>query len=66
MRKPTTLDRLEDRLNNLHIEQNYVSADFLELSNIVAGLIDEVKRIDAQASRAANTASCLANGIQPD
>jgi len=54
------LDELYDRLENLR------DGDFAELSTIVIQLLDEVRRIDSASSRAANVASCLANGIQPD
>ena len=38
----------------------------VDLTNKIDALEDAVKRIDRTASRAANVASCLANGIKPD
>jgi len=37
-----------------------------ELATLLDALVDNVLRIDSAARAAANTASCLANGIVPD
>ena len=62
----TKLDELFDRIQNLPIPNNYEAGNMLEFGNILAQLIEEVKRIDSATHRANNIASCLANGIQPD
>ena len=42
------------------------SVSFEKLHCAVCLLAKEIERIDGTASRAANVASCVANGIQPD
>ncbi len=59
-----TLDRLRDNIENMRCEATDKAV--LTLANTLAQLIEEVQRIDVIACRASDTASSLANGIQPD
>ncbi len=38
----------------------------MKIAIILEAIVDRLDAIEARANRAANTASCLANGIQPD
>ena len=65
------LNDAQDRINRLKIEMT--PGTVLAISNILEEIIIEMKAIDARLEQAegtarfaANTASCLANGIQPD
>jgi hypothetical protein len=60
------LKGLQDRIAVFEVEQHYEPGDLIQVLQFLDGLVGEVRRIDAGLSRAANTASCLANGIQPD
>jgi len=48
---------------NCHTPE-YAALDKLERA--LSLLVEKVERVSCTASQAANTASCLANGIQPD
>lgn len=43
-----------------------IRQEVADLCDLVADLAAEVERVRASAYQAANTASCLANGIKPD
>lgn len=65
------LDHLADRIEDLKIELEIGTV--LEISNILAGIVSEVKRLNVRLAKvegtarsAADSASCLANGIKPD
>lgn len=58
------LQELEDRIGALTTDATSDSLD--AIVDVLADMVTEMKRIDGAVSRAAETASCLANGIQPD
>jgi hypothetical protein len=62
MKDPLT--ELENRIGALRTDPTTESLD--EIVDVLQAIVTELKRIDGMAYRAANTASCLANGIQPD
>lgn len=71
MNKYTYSDSLRDDLENIPVE---ATSDVIRrLMNILDNTLCELskheralERIEATAQQAANTASCLANGIRPD
>ena len=68
------LNQLEDRLDRWMEEPMQVpEREIVVVANLLREVVQNLKAIDARleqsedtARHAANTASCLANGIQPD
>lgn len=61
-----TIRELQDQIALFRVEPDYEPSDMLEVLNILSDTLAHLARIEATANRAANEASCLANGIQPD
>lgn len=58
------LDEVRNMLD--HIQDTPTEETIDRICSVLGQLIEHVERIDKAASKANNTASCLANGIQPD
>lgn len=58
------LEELRERIDHVGLEPTDANMD--RILTILGALVEHVERIDRTAQKANNTASCLANGIQPD
>lgn len=58
------LDAIRDSANTR--EDTDCRNEVIALCEVIGNLVGELRNIDIATKRAANTASCLANGIQPD
>lgn len=60
------LKSIYDRIQTFQVEEHYEPNDIIKILNIMGDLVDELRNIEAGNKRTADSASCLANGIQPD
>lgn len=58
------LEELRERIDRVGLDATAANMD--RILTILDALVQHVERIDRTAQHANNTASCLANGIQPD
>lgn len=72
-RSDMTLEKIGERLDSLKYDLYGLSPNaenlrdaLINLAEIVSHLLDALKGTNQAALQAANTASCLANGIKPD
>jgi hypothetical protein len=59
-----SIREIRDMIDNSSTEPSRHSID--HLLNIIVELVEHIEKCENTAKRASNTASCLANGIQPD
>lgn len=62
-------DLLEEARFHIDGQVNCTTPEYHALDKLeraISALVDKVAAIDKSAAQAANVASCLANGIQPD